>query len=152
MTAKCHPGEWIVKAARFENALGMQDILDAGMDLSGVSDQATVSLVLSKNTGTVVATVKDGGSPAPGRWVTMIPDPVRPGQVAHERSGWSGDDGRLVLTGVAPGDYRVYAWQQPSVSASSVNPRFLSRFEEQSSRLTVRTGGQAEVERKTVQP
>jgi Carboxypeptidase regulatory-like domain len=150
----CKPGSWAVKSARLEDGSERRDIFDAGMDLTGISGRAVVNLILSNDTGVVVASVKDkdDDAPAPERFVTLIPDPPRPGGTLHEMSGQSDQDGRLVLMGVAPGDYRIYAWRHYSGAASSTNPGFLTRFEAQSAKITVRAGGQAQVEMRTVQP
>jgi hypothetical protein len=149
---RCQPGNWALKSARLEAGVGAQDVLDAGVDLSGISGSATLTVVVGQGVGTVVATVKDGDKPAPGKWLTLIPDPSRPGRAGLEASGWSDDAGRVVMAGVAPGDYRVYAWRQASVSESSVHPEFLKRFEAQSAKVTVRAGEQAQVETRIIQP
>jgi hypothetical protein len=152
LAARCKPEGWVVKSARLEGGAGVQDVFDEGLNLSGILNNAVVNLVLSKDAGIVVATVSEDGAPAQGRWVTMIPDPPAPGKVLHEMSGWSDEEGRLILKSAAPGDYRVYAWREASLATSSVNLPFLKRFEAQSSKVTVRAGEQVRVETRTVQP
>jgi len=119
---RCQPGNWAMKSARLEVGVGAQDVLDAGVDLTGISGSATLTVVVGQGVGTVAATVKDGDKPAPGKWVTLIPDPLRPGRAGQEASGWSDDTGRVVMAGVAPGEYRVYAWRQASLLQSSCHP------------------------------
>lgn len=150
LTAKCQPRPWVVKAAFLEGNERAQDILDAGLNLA--AGRVVVNLVLSKETGVVVVNVKDKAVPAPSRWVTLIPEPPQPGKFVHERSGWSDEDGRLVIQNVTPGDYRVYAWQQSSAAASCLNPMFLERFTAQSTKVTVKAGEQIRVEAKSIEP
>jgi len=88
----------------------------------------------------------------PGRWVTLILDPPRSAGALHEISGWSDEEGRLIVKSAAPGDYRVYAWREASLATSSDNPAFLARFAAQSAKVTVRAGQQVQVRTKTVQP
>jgi hypothetical protein len=150
LTAKCRPGSWAVGAIRIEGTAGAPDPLEAGLDLS--SGPVAVDLVLTQKTGGVIVTVKDDDAPSPDRWVTLIPEPARPGRLVHEVAGWSDEEGRVLLQNVASGDYRIYAWHEISDSASPLNPGFLQRFAAQSTKLSVKAGERVQVEVKTVEP
>ena len=68
---------------------------------------------ISSNGATIEGTVAgDDGKPAPAAWVALIPDPARP-ESSKLKSAMAKIDGRFILTGVAPGEYRLYAFEQP---------------------------------------
>ena len=149
-TAKCKPGSWVVDSARIDGVAAATDGGDSGLALG--AGAVSVTLTLSKEAGFVFAQVKEDSSPAPGRWLTLIPNPPRPGRFMHELSGWSDDQGRLVIQNVAPGNYRLYAWRQASGAASALHPSFLQRFEQQAVPVSLKAGEQVSVEAPTIQP
>jgi hypothetical protein len=52
-----------------------------------------------------------------------------------------------VIQNVAPGQYRVFTWL---TNPGTLDPPFLSRFEDQAVKVTVRAGEQAQLETKTI--
>lgn len=152
LTARCKPEGWVVRSARLERGAEVQDVAAEGFSLRGSEGPAVVTLSLTRDSGTVIATVMEDRIPVPGQWVTLLPDPPAPGRVLHELSGWTNDDGHAVLKNVVPGDYRLYVWREPSPAATATNPDFLQRFEPQSTKVTVRAGETAQVQAKTIEP
>jgi hypothetical protein len=151
LSTRCGPEGWVVQSIRTAG-VDQQDALDAGIALTESSPVTAINLILTAETGVVTTTVKEDDKPAPERWVTLIPDPPSPGKAVLERSGWTDEDGTLILRGVVPGEYRLYAWREAAIAASSINPFFLRRYGNQSVKVTVRAGNSAQVETKTIEP
>jgi hypothetical protein len=84
---------------------------------------------------------KDGGFPAgcgepsPHRWLMLVPEPA-----------FSGDDGRFLLTGVLPGNYRLYAWAEELPGFLHLDPAFLHSFAAYSVKVHAEANAQLQVE------
>jgi hypothetical protein len=139
----CRPGGLFVKSARLvQDAPGTPNVLDGGLDLRGVSGSAAIEVVLSKQVGAVTGIVKEGDSPAPRTWLTLVPDPPGRERAAFLRTASADDEGRFTIPDVAPGEYRLYAWQVFLAGDVFLDPAFLHRFEGQSAKVSVRAGQQ----------
>ena len=65
--------DYYVKSVR----LGDQEVVDKGLDLTQVRSGAAIDVLLSRQGAGVAGIVRDGGTPTPGRYVTLAPDPPR---------------------------------------------------------------------------
>jgi hypothetical protein len=120
--------------------LGSQETIDSGLDLTDMQAVPPLEIRISPNGATVQGTVdRDDDKPAPKAWVALIPDPARPELASKIKSATARDDGRFFLTGVAPGEYRLYAFEQPQPS-SLLNLEFFKPLESKSVQLTVKEG------------
>jgi hypothetical protein len=54
----------------------------------------------------------------------------------------SGPDGSFTIRGIAPGDYKIFAWEGIPLTAESAdeNPDFLSGFEDRGTMLRIAAG------------
>lgn len=139
--------DYYVKSLRLDD----REVVDQGLDLTQVRSGAAIDVLLSRQGASVAGIVGDGGTPAPGRQVTLAPDPPRAELSLRLRSATSDEKGRFDITGVAPGTYRLYAWME-SVTDELPNPEFLRRFEAQATPVTVREGERAQVDATVIQP
>lgn len=120
--------------------LGSQETIDSGLDLTDMQAAPPLEIRISPNGATVQGIVGwDDDKPAPKAWVALIPDPARPELASRVKSATAMDGGRFVLTGVAPGEYRLYAFEQPQPS-SLLNLEFFKPLESKSVQLTVKEG------------
>jgi hypothetical protein len=125
--------------------MGNQEVLEKGLDLSQGQSPAAVEVILSTKPGSVGGSVKDDKDPAPGGWVALIPDPVRPEQMHLYRFASADQNGRFNLNGVAPGEYKIYAFEeaQPEILRDL---ELLKTFEQKGTKVTVRENTRENVE------
>lgn len=134
------PGGAYVKSIR----LGSQETIDTGLDLTDMQAVPPLEIRIGRDGATVQGIVdRDDDKPAPRAWVALIPDPARPGLASRLKSATATEGGSFILTGVAPGEYRLYAFEQQQprslVSLESFL-EFFGPFESKSVRVTVKEG------------
>jgi hypothetical protein len=94
-----------VKSARF----GAIDALNPPFHIDVGADQ--LDIVVSVNSGALDAVVfDDKQNPIPGATVVLVPEPPRRNRGDLYDATGTNSAGRAHLTGIAPGDYRVFAW------------------------------------------
>ena len=100
--------DFYVKHARFER----QDALNQNVDVAQRGpDPPTVDIVLSTNVGQIEGTVSDSRlQPFPGAQVVLIPERNRDSADLY-KTAVSDQTGRFTLKGIAPGEYKLYAWE-----------------------------------------
>jgi hypothetical protein len=134
------PAPYYVKSARS----GSIDVLQDGLTL-GTDSLLSVQIVISNNGGRVVGGVVNGtGQPVPLAHVVLTPNRtgvLRPDLYKLETSDI---DGQFSIAGVAPGDYRIYAWEQLEQGAY-FDPEFMSRFEGRGTPVQVTAGSVSNV-------
>ncbi len=101
------PPELYVKTVRADHA----DIIDSGLDLSKAESAPALEIRVSAKGATVDGVVYDGDKPSPGALVVLLAQPYlpdRPGTM--QKTASTDQNGRFSIQGIAPGEYRVYAW------------------------------------------
>ena len=118
------PSDYIVRVNGLpENAyvvearLGSTDVLNGGLDLISEPSGRLDIRVAATGGRLDVAVVDAAGDPADGRRVVLIPNPPRRQRFDLYRAAVSDDSGVLRFTGVAPGDYKVFAWERVDTDA-----------------------------------
>jgi hypothetical protein len=120
------------------------DRVDTGIDVHG--SNSSLQIVVSMTAGQIAGTVTnpDGGAPGSAT-VTLVPDRP-PGAVYRPElnlTANAGPNGQFILKNVAPGNYRVYAWErlpplpptnEPVVFADPAFPRL---FDDMSATVTI---------------
>jgi Carboxypeptidase regulatory-like domain len=90
-----------------------------------------VQIALASATDDVEVHVIQGRDPSPGVLVVLIPDPVLRRRPDRYITAVTGDDGNALLTGVPPGRYLAYAFEQierGAYYAFGYNPTVETRF------------------------
>lgn len=123
--------------------VGNTEVLDQGLDLSQAGSPVRVEVILSAQASTVEGVVMEDGKPALGGWVMLLPDPERPAQSYLRKTAQADQNGRFAITGVAPGEYKVYAWAEPQYELLR-DPEAVKPFAKEAVSLTV---GEGAVER-----
>jgi len=94
--------------------MGEQDGLEAGLDLTRGSS-AAVDVVLAGNAGQIDGVVANAhDQPVPNAAVAAVPDERRRGQISLLKFTSTDASGRFTLTGVAPGNYKLFALEDAS--------------------------------------
>jgi hypothetical protein len=124
-----------VKFARFGtiDALNPPIHIDAGI--------GPLDIVLGLNAGTVDAVVVDDKLKAVlDATVVLVPEPPRRNRADLYESKGTDSTGRARLTGIAPGDYRVFAWDDIP-SDAWFDPDYIRPYESRGKAVHISEGG-----------
>lgn len=115
---------------------GPTNVYDTGIEV-GKDAPAPLQIALRSGAGTVEGVVRDGaGKPVANATVVVIPPDPRRENRALYKTATSDATGRFKVLGVAPGGYKVFAWQGVS-GGEFYNSRFLSKYEFRGKSITV---------------
>jgi hypothetical protein len=108
-----------------QNALS---VFDTGFDVDSRTPDP-IEIMISSGAGVVDGTVTDGPmKTVAGAIVALVPESKRFENRAVFANATSDSSGRFVLRGVAPGDYRLFAWEStPPNAYQSAN--FIRKYE-----------------------
>lgn len=118
------PAGGYVKSMRLGNA----DVLNDGLHLSG-PPQGLLEIVIGANAGNIEGSVSNDRQQAvPNGAVVLVPD-LRFRQRSDLYKVVSTDNaGRFRITGVTPGDYKLFAWENVE-SGAWQDPEFIGAYE-----------------------
>lgn len=120
--------------------MGGQGTVDSGLDLTDTQIVPPLDILISPNGATIEGTVTlDNYKPAPGAWVCLVPEPLRPELTYRIKSATATGDGKFTFAGVVPGEYRLYALDQLNRDPYG-DLEFLKPFESRAMKLTVKEG------------
>jgi protocatechuate 3,4-dioxygenase beta subunit len=121
VSAGIPPGGYLKSAT-----LNGQDALRNSVDMSS---GGTLNLVVSMTAAEVDGTVTgNDGQPATDAIITITPDPLQPERRDLYRQARTGSDGGFTLKSLAPGKYRVFAWEELEPGAY-FDPEYMKPFE-----------------------
>jgi hypothetical protein len=104
-----------------------------------------VQITLGSETGQLSGTVQDAKQqPAAGSMVTLLPNPMKENRNDLYRIATTDQNGQFTLQGVAPGEYKLFAWEDID-PGSYMDPEFLKAHENKSHKITVKANGQEQV-------
>jgi hypothetical protein len=106
------------------------------IDSEGVQLQVLVGF----SPGRVETVVEHSGKPFPGASVVLIPNARTRSDLY--RTATSGADGKVTLSNVPPGDYKLFAWETVKQGAYR-DATFMDRFEDRGHPVRVEKGGLA---------
>jgi len=105
-------------------AIDGRDVQESGIDLRAGGMSIPVQVVLSANGGSIEGSVERGA----GARVMLIPsDPQAPKTL--NKMGMVGPDGHFSFPVVAPGRYKLFAWEDSDLSEGMFDPEFRKPFE-----------------------
>jgi hypothetical protein len=120
---------------------GTRSIYEDGVITAGENEPKQVEVTIARQGGTVQGVVQDAtGKPIPSAQVVLIPEGRRRSNPLFYRRGLSGTDGQITLAGVAPGSYKVFAWDNLP-SGAERNAKFMEPFEQRGRVVTVSAPG-----------
>jgi hypothetical protein len=87
------------------------DILQAGLDLTAGTPGGNLAILVSAAAGFVDGTVTNGDDlPVAGALVALVPEPSHRMENRLYKQTDTDQYGRFRLRGIAPGNYKVFAW------------------------------------------
>ncbi|HLK63156.1 MAG TPA: carboxypeptidase-like regulatory domain-containing protein [Bryobacteraceae bacterium] len=121
------------------------DITYSGTELRNGS--GPIDVVVSPKAGLVTGVVRaDAGQPAPGATVVMIPQEKERSPIPEcYQQGTADQYGRFAFKSVAPGEYKVYAWEDVEPTAW-MDAEFMKPVLGKGEAVTVEESGRAEVQ------
>jgi len=139
------PDNFYIKSIRW----GDQEVLATGIDLSrGGSGQLEV--VLSPDGGQVDGVVLNAKQqPATGVTVALVPESSRRDQTLLYKNATTDQYGRFTLRGAAPGEYKLFAWEDVETGAYQ-DPEFLKPFENLGESVSIRENGRESAQLKLI--
>jgi hypothetical protein len=120
--------------------LGNVDVLEGGIDLTADPVRRPLDIRVGLNGREISGIVEGaGGEPAVSALVTLVPEGQS--KVRHlYRLARTDIDGSFSLTGVAPGRYRLYAWEEIEPGAYQ-STEFVKQFEKYAVQVSVEKSG-----------
>jgi protocatechuate 3,4-dioxygenase beta subunit len=139
------PGDFYVKSIR----LGERDVLETGFDFTpGTKDVLT--LVLNPNGGQIEGSVQNAkDEPAAGAKVTLIPDADHRSYSRYYKTADTDQNGHFSIKGVAPGEYKIYAWEDIEDGAYE-DPDFVTPHESDGQSVSIKEKAHETVQLKVI--
>jgi hypothetical protein len=134
-----------VKSVQFNE----QDVSDGGIDLTHQSG-GTLRVVLGGDPGLLSGSVQTrSGAPAANVLVTAAPPADRPGRPDQFKTAMSDRKGSFHFQNLAPGEYRVFAWESSGDSPVQV-PEFQKLFETDAVSVRLQANGNESIQLKII--
>jgi len=128
------PGDAYVK----QIVAGEKDLANGRVDFSGGVDAQEIKVVVSMNGAHLEGSVLDSKQePSPRATVVAVPDQKEATQ--RYKSGTTDQNGHYVLRGLAPGKYKLYAFDQIDAGAF-YDPDYMAAFESKAETIEVSEG------------
>jgi hypothetical protein len=123
--------------------LGPTEILNSRLQIDGQT--GPLEIVLSANGGKASGRVLDATSrPVVGSRVVLVPAPSPRTRLDLYKTAITDSSGRWEVEGIAPGEYRIFAWEEIEADAWQ-DAEVLRLYETQGRRLTVYEGEKHEL-------
>jgi hypothetical protein len=120
------PLDLYLKAARF----GQDDILEKPLALSARDEPRSLQILLGSDGGRMqAAAYNDKRELHPGTIFVLVPEMALRSRRERYRFATSGQDGRAMLRGIPPGNYKLFAWERVEPNAY-LNANFLQAYED----------------------
>jgi protocatechuate 3,4-dioxygenase beta subunit len=118
------PENYYVKSARLEGV----DVLTAGVTVGTQDVPGSLEIVVSLNGATLDGVISQDHQPFPKATVALVPDPPYRAISRLFKSDTTDQNGHFFLQGIAPGNYKVFAWERIERDAYT-SSEFLRPFE-----------------------
>jgi hypothetical protein len=122
------PQDLYLKATRFGNG-GLEQPLAIGSQPAA----NPLQILLGSDGGHMQAQSQ------PGANVVLVPDAARRGRREQYRVATAGDDGRVTIPGIPPGNYKIFAWEDLEPNAY-LNADYLQAYEDRGVPVRISAG------------
>jgi hypothetical protein len=109
---------------------GTQDITDSGLDLlNGIPPRTELTITLGADAGQIEGIVTtEKSEPADSATVTLVPTGTHRSSPFHKATV-ADSAGHFTIRGIAPGSYKLFAWNKVDTNAIVYDPDFLRPYE-----------------------
>ncbi len=139
------PAGWYVDSAR----LGAIDASAAEFRVDRSWAAQPLTIVLRRSSGSLSVAVEALGQSEGTVFVAAVPDVARRHQPDLHRTGWTDERGFLTFDAIAPGEYRVFAWERIAVNAW-LDPEYIASIEGRGQIVRVGENGREHVDVRVV--
>jgi hypothetical protein len=140
------PDDYYLKSIR----LGHLDVTDTGVDFTQGILASEMVVTISSNGGQVEGTVQNEKSEAAiGATVTLVPEASRRSLGYLYKVAAADGNGHFTLTGIKPGKYKVFAWEEVEPMAYR-DPDFLKPYEWAGEAVSIEEKGRQVVQLKSI--
>ena len=140
------PEELYLKAVRW----GDRDVMQSGLDLTQGAAESRLVVVMSANGGQIDGEVEDDQSaPVVAATVTLVPSGA-PLSKSLFKSALTSPAGHFHMQGIAPGSYKLFAWEAVDINELMYNPDFLKPFDSQVQSVEISEGSKESVQLKLI--
>jgi hypothetical protein len=142
------PGKYRIAVNRIQGLYiksirwGTTDITDAPLDLiAGIPPRTELSIVLASDGGELTGAVANEKSePVEGAMVTLVPTGQHRSRPFYKNANTDAA-GHFSMKGIAPGSYKIFAWDQVNTNAVMYDPDFLRPYEGAGTMLEIQPKG-----------
>ena len=139
------PEDLYLKSVRW----GERDVMQSGLDLTQGGAGGGLIVVMSANRGQVEGVVEDDQStPAVAAVVALVPS-VPSGAPASKslfKVAKTNPEGHFRMQAIAPGSYKLFAWEDADPSQVMYDPDFLKPFDAQGESVEIAEGSRKSVQ------
>ena len=119
---------------------GAKSVFDDGFESGELTGE--IEVLVSGKGAKVQGIVRDAmQKPVPAARVVLVPPPARRKNAALYKTIAADENGKFTITGVAPGDYRLYSWESIPGSAWT-STEFMAPYENLGERISVMQGSE----------
>jgi hypothetical protein len=120
---------------------GALSIFDSGLTIANGKAPGEIQIVINSDGETITGIVLDASQkPIAGTSIALVPDPVHRQNASLYKSSISSPMGQFTMTGIAPGDYKLFAWENVPNGAWQ-NAEFIAGYEVLGTPIKVMAGG-----------
>ena len=138
------PEDLYLKSVRW----GDRDVMQSGLDLTQGAAESRLIVVLSANGGQVEGVVEDDQSPA-AAMVALAPASA-PISKALFKWADAGLTGHFRMRGIAPGSYKLFAWEDADPNQVLYDPDFLKPYDSKAQTVEISEGSRQSVRLKLI--
>ena len=140
VTIRGVPLDAYVKSIRMGNA----DVLDDGLHITGPPDNP-LEIVIGANAGTLHGSAMNARQePAANRAIVLVPDLRLRHRSDLYKSVFTDGSGRFRITGVTPGDYKLFAFDEVEAGIWE-DPDFIRNYEDRGKPVHVNDGSDEDI-------
>jgi hypothetical protein len=132
---------YYLKSARLDGI----DALTTGITIDSKQTPQMLDILISPNGASVNGVVLKDQDAYEGATVTLVPNPPYRGQRRLYSTATSDQNGHFLFQGLAPGDYKVFAWEKIEPGAYT-STEFLQPYEDLGGAVHVAEGSQNSVQ------
>jgi len=130
------PEDLYLKAVRWSD----RDVMQSGVDLTQGAAESRLVVLVSANGGRIDGVVEDDQSaPVVGAMVTLVPSNAAPSRSLFKFAS-TRPRGHFSMQGIAPGSYKLFAWEDVDINEVMYNPDFVRPFDSQGKSVGISEG------------